>query len=195
MANPRKWKVKKISEFAIVKIGPFGSALHADDYIALGHPVINPSHIIDNSIIPDNKLTISEAKYGELSAYHLLPGDVIIGRRGEIGRAAVVAKTGLFCGTGSMFVRILDSCHPDFLQKIISHPTFKAALEDKAVGVTMKNLNAGMIESSYIPLPPIELQNEFAAFIEQLDKSKVTIRKSIEKLETTYRALLQEYFG
>ena len=43
--------------------------------------------------------------------------------------------------------------------------------------------------------PPRALQNEFAAFIEQLDKSKVTIRKSIEKLETTYRALLQEYFG
>ena len=94
-----------------------------------------------------------------------------------------------------MFVRILNSCRPDFLQKIISYPTFKAVLEDKAVGVTMKNLNAGMIESSYIPLPPLELQNEFAAFIEQLDKSKVTIRKSIEKLETTYRALLQEYFG
>ena len=45
------------------------------------------------------------------------------------------------------------------------------------------------------PYPPITLQNEFAAFIEQLDKSKVTIRKSIEKLDTTYRALLQEYFG
>jgi type I restriction enzyme S subunit len=51
------------------------------------------------------------------------------------------------------------------------------------------------LRSLPVILPPLELQNEFAAFIEQLDKSKVTIRKSIEKLETTYRALLQEYFG
>ena len=52
-----------------------------------------------------------------------------------------------------------------------------------------------MIENSLVALPPLALQNEFAAFIEQLDKSKFTIRKSLEKLETLYRALLQEYFG
>lgn len=183
MANPRKWDIKKISDFATVKIGPFGSALHADDYITQGHPVINPSHIVDGTVVPDNLLTISESKYCELSAYHLRQGDVVIGRRGEIGRAAVIADSGLLCGTGSIFVRISDSCRPDFLQRTISHPTFKAALEDKAVGVTMKNLNAGMIESSYIPLPPLELQNEFAAFVEQLDKSKVICNKMHKMVE------------
>ena len=110
-------------------------------------------------------------------------GDVVIGRRGEIGRAAVITDSGLLCGTGSMFVRISDSCRPDFLQKIISYPTFKAVLEDKAVGVTMKNLNAGMLETSCIPLPPLELQNEFAAFVEQLDKSKVIGEKQGIMLE------------
>ena len=183
VANPRKWDIKKISDFATVKIGPFGSALHADDYITQGHPVINPSHIVDGTVVPDNLLTISESKYCELSAYHLRQGDVVIGRRGEIGRAAVITDSGLLCGTGSMFVRISDSCRPDFLQKIISYPTFKAVLEDKAVGVTMKNLNAGMLESSYIPLPPLELQNEFAAFVEQLDKSKVICNKMHKMVE------------
>ena len=50
-------------------------------------------------------------------------------------------------------------------------------LEDKAVGVTMKNINAGMIEDSLIPLPPLAIQNEFAAFIEELDKSKLAVQR------------------
>ena len=62
-------------------------------------------------------------------------------------------------------------------------------------GGVRDNLSLQNIADLQIPIVPLELQNEFAAFIEQLDKSKVTIRKSIEKLETTYRALLQEYFG
>lgn len=193
--NPNGWPVLPISSFAKVRIGPFGSSLHAEDYVSEGYPLVNPSHIIEEKIVPDVALTLSEKKYRELSAYHLEPGDIVLGRRGEIGRCALVTQAGLFCGTGSMFVRIMKDCRPDFLQRVISHPTYKAVLEDKAVGVTMKNLNAGMIENSLVALPPISLQNEFASFIEELDKSKFTIRKSLEELETLYRALLQEYFG
>ena len=193
--NPKGWSVLPISSFAKVKIGPFGSSLHAEDYVSGGYPLVNPSHIIEEKIVPDEALTLSEKKYRELSAYHLELGDIVLGRRGEIGRCALVTQVGLFCGTGSMFVRIMKDCRPDFLQRVISHPTYKAVLEDKAVGGTMKNLNAGMIENSLVALPPLALQNEFAAFIEQLDKSKFTIRRSLEKLEMLYQALLQEYFG
>ena len=193
--NPKKWPLASISSFSTVKIGPFGSMLHAEDYIENGHPLINPSHIINNEIQPDVKLSLSDIKYKELSAYQLIKGDVIIGRRGEIGRCAVVDEDGLFCGTGSMFVRIKEKCRPDYLQKIISFPTYRALLEDKSVGVTMKNLNAGMIADALIPLPPLTLQNEFALFVERIDKSKVDIKKSLEELILLKKSLMQEYFG
>ena len=193
--NPMSWPLVTISSFAGVKIGPFGSMLHAEDYVENGHPLINPSHIINNEIRPDLKLTLSDTKYKELSAYQLIKGDVIIGRRGEIGRCAVVEDEGLFCGTGSMFVRITEKCRPDFLQKIISFPTYRTLLEDKSVGVTMKNLNAGMIADALIPLPPLALQNEFASFVEKIDKSKVDIKKSLEELNLLKKSLMQEYFG
>ena len=193
--NLKGWTLAPISSFATVKIGPFGSMLHADDYIMGGHPLINPSHLLNNTIVPDNNLTLTETKYQELAAYQLQIGDVIIGRRGEIGRCAVVEQDGLFCGTGSMFVRIREKCTPDFLQKIISFPSFKAILEDKAVGVTMKNLNAGIIADSLIPLPPKGLQENYVAIVAQLNKTKSAIHKSLEETQLLFDSLMQTYFG
>ena len=114
------------------------------------------------------------------------------------------------CGVSLGFARIIkfDGCIHDgwlalgnisdrlnkiFLLKSLNHCTdfFRHTAPDG----TQPNLNTSIMKNFVQIVPPIELQNEFAAFIEQLDKSKVTIRKSIEKLETTYRALLQEYFG
>lgn len=51
------------------------------------------------------------------------------------------------------------------------------------------------MERLQIPVPPIELQNDFAAFVQQIDKSKFAVQKSLEKAETLYKSLMQEYFG
>lgn len=91
----------RIDSFCELRIGPFGSALHKEDYITGGHPLVNPSHIIGGAIRPDENLTIDDGKYESLAAYHLLPGDVVLGRRGEIGRCAVVKTGGLICGTAA----------------------------------------------------------------------------------------------
>ena len=83
--NPLGWKKVALSDVAEIKIGPFGSLLHKEDYIENGHPLVNPSHIIDGSISTDSKLSISDVKYAELNSYHLKVGDVVLGRRGEMG--------------------------------------------------------------------------------------------------------------
>ena len=104
ISNPLGWEKVALSDVAEIKIGPFGSLLHKEDYIEHGHPLVNPSHIIDSSIATDSKLTISDSKYAELSSYHLKAGDVVLGRRGEMGRCAVVKKDGMLCGTGSLII-------------------------------------------------------------------------------------------
>ena len=195
VSNPKKWNVKRISEFADVRIGPFGSLLHKEDYIQGGHPLVNPSHMVDGTIVPDNDLTLSDSKYKELVAYQLRLNDVVIARRGEIGRCALVEKEGFFCGTGSMFVRIKKDCRADYLQRVISYPTFAARLEDAAVGITMKNINAGMIEDCPIPLPPLAIQREFAAFVAKVDKLAFAARQRRDTARKLYRAKIQEFFG
>ena len=124
ISNPHGFDKVALSELADIKIGPFGSLLHKEDYIEGGHALLNPSHIIDGKVAPDNKLTVSNQKYEELSAYHLKIGDVVMGRRGEMGRCAVVPCDGYLCGTGSLMIRAKGQVTADYIQKIISFPSF-----------------------------------------------------------------------
>lgn len=195
VSNPNGFEKVALSELAYIKIGPFGSLLHKEDYIEGGHALLNPSHIIDGKISPDNKLTVSPQKYEELSAYHLKTGDVVMGRRGEMGRCAVVPCDGYLCGTGSLMIRTKGEVTADYIQKIISFPSFKKSIEDMAVGQTMPNLNVPIVSNFQIIKPPIDVQKSYYAFVEQTDKSKLAVQKSLEQLETLKKSLMQQYFG
>ena len=195
VSNPHKFTKVPLSELADIKIGPFGSLLHKEDYIENGNPVVNPSHIVNGKIVVDTRLTISNQKYEELAAYKLEIGDVVLGRRGEMGRCAVVQKEGFLCGTGSVIIRTKGEVTSDYIQQIISFPTFKRTIEDMAVGQTMPNLNVPIVSNFLITKPPVEIQKRYYDFVEQVDKSKLAIQKSLDELEILKKSLMQQYFG
>lgn len=91
-----------------IRIGPFGTMLHKSDYISGGVPVINPQHIKSGKILLSASVTVSEEKARDLSAYRLQTNDIIMGRRGEMGRAAAITdvENGWLCGTGSILFRL-----------------------------------------------------------------------------------------
>ena len=179
VSNPHGFEQVALSQLAEIKIGPFGSLLHKEDYIEGGHPLLNPSHISEGRIVPDDKLTVSDSKYAEMEAYHLHTGDIVMGRRGEMGRCAVVPDEGYLCGTGSLLIRTKGEVTADYLQKVISFPTFKKTIEDMAVGQTMPNLNVPIVSSFQIIKPPIDVQRRYYAFVAEVDKSKFRIQKSL----------------
>ena len=193
--NEKNWPVVSLGEVAEICIGPFGTLLHKEDYIYGGHAIINPSHILEGKIYPDKSFTISEKKYIELNSYHLQKGDIVLGRRGEMGRCAVVESSGLICGTGSMIIRPYKKMKPYFIQNILSSPGYKKAIEDKAVGVTMLNLNVRIVSEIKIPLLPITMQENFITLMHKVDEAKLSVKQSLEALETLKKSLMQEYFG
>ena len=195
VSNPYGYDKVALSDLADIKIGPFGSLLHKEDYIEGGHPLLNPSHIMDGKISPDDKLTISDEKYEELSAYQLKAGDVVMGRRGEMGRCAVVPEDGFLCGTGSMLIRTKGEVTADYIQKIISFPSFKKTIEDMAVGQTMPNLNVPIVSGFQIIKPPMEVQDRYYAFAEQVNKSKVAVQKALDETQMLFDSLMQKYFA
>ncbi len=195
VSNPKGWEKKSLSDEAEIKIGPFGSLLHKEDYITGGHALVNPSHIVSGKIVPDNDLTVSDKKYSELEAYHLKEGDVVMGRRGEMGRCAVVEETGLLCGTGSLLIRSNGDLSADYIQKIISFPSFKRAIEDMAVGQTMPNLNVPIVSSFRIIKPPKSVQDQYYTFVAQVEKSKAAVQKALVEAQLLFDSLMQQYFG
>ena len=195
VSNPKGWEKRKLSDLADIRIGPFGSLLHKEDYVTGGHALVNPSHIINGKIAIDGELTVSDDKYAELSPYHLLIGDVVMGRRGEMGRCAVVGDSGLLCGTGSLLIRTNGELSADFIQKIISFPSFKRTIEDIAVGQTMPNLNVPIVSEFKIITPPKDVQDQYYAFVSQVDKSKAVVQAALDKAKLLFDSLMQQYFG
>ena len=193
VTNPMGWEVRKLNETkSRVQIGPFGSLLHKEDYIVDGVPLVNPMHIVSGQIHAGNEQTVSEQKAATLSNYRLQTGDVIMGRRGEMGRCAIVSDTeaGMLCGTGSLFIRP----HPDelsslFLARTFSSESMKRLLEGLSQGVTMPNLNRSMIEGLKVELPPLDLQRGFSAIVESIEQQKASQRAHLGELDTLFASL------
>jgi len=149
VTNLKGWKSKNLDECAErIQIGPFGTQLHQEDYIDNGIPAINPTHIKSGKILPDASFSVSIEKYQQLSQYHLKIDDVILGRRGEMGRCAMVSEieNGWLCGTGSLFVRPKhESLNPVYLSFLLSSRSIRKYLERASQGVTMANLNKTIV--------------------------------------------------
>ena len=195
IVNEKGFAKVRLDSEADIKIGPFGSLLHQGDYIENGHALVNPSHIIGGTIQTDSKLTISNEKYEDLSAYHLKVGDIVMGRRGEMGRCAVVREEGLLCGTGSLIIRTKGCLKADFIQKIISFPSYKKMIEDKSIGQTMQNLNVPIVSSFEIIKPAREIQDSYYLFVTQVDRAKVVVQRQIKDLQELFDKKMEEYFG
>lgn len=112
--------------------------------------------------------------------------------------AANIAKTGILA---------FDACFPDSVvgfisgertnQRYIHHwfSFFQKILEEQAPQSAQKNINLQLLSNLSVTMPPIDLQNQFAAFVQQVDKSKSVLQKLLEKQEILRAALMQEYFG
>ena len=198
VTNPMGWEVRELKETkSRVQIGPFGSLLHKEDYIVDGVPLVNPMHIVSGQVHVGNKQTVSEQKAATLSNYRLQTGDVVMGRRGEMGRCAIVSDTeaGMLCGTGSLFIRP----HPDelsslFLARTFSSESMKRLLERLSQGVTMPNLNRTMIEGLKIGLPPLDLQHRFAGIVQSVEQQKTRQRAHLTELDTLFTSLQSRAF-
>jgi len=143
--------------------GPFGSALHSSEYVEGGVPVINPSHIVGNAVCPDQNVSVTQEMANSLSSYWLSPGELIVGRRGEMGRCAVVPVEGKgwLCGTGSLLAAPDTSqVLPDYLQLVVSSRAARDWLSLESVGSTMENLNGEILGRLPGFFPPISDQVE-----------------------------------
>ena len=154
---PETWTWCRLRSLLVkASTGPFGSMLHKEDYTQNGVPLINPANIVNGQISEVGIKHVSDGTAQRLSAYRLNIGDVVIGRRGEMGRSAVVRHNNgqWLCGTGCFYVTTYDGFLSDYLVFLLKAPYLQSALLDNSVGTTMNNLNHSILSELLIPLPP-----------------------------------------
>ena len=192
------WPMVRLGDVCkAILTGPFGTALHESDYVSNGIPVINPKNIVAGAIDKDGAKNVSTETRDRLQEFTVREGDIVIGRRGEMGRCAVVTSemNGWLCGTGCFVIRLKDQCDIRFAYLQVSSPMVKAHLEMQAVGVTMMNLNQGILSELEIPLPPLEVQHQLVAEIEGYQASIEYNKKAIAALEEQIKSSISKVWG
>ena len=127
-----------------------------------------------------------------------MTGDVLVTARGTLGRCYVVKPNDEFYFQDGMITWLSDRSDritlPYFLQ-VVQSQAFKRQYEGKSSGTTVAYMTIGQLAKYKLPLPPLALQREFAAFVAKVDKLREVARQTVKAMDTLYRAKLQEFFG
>jgi len=160
-----------------IQTGPFGSQLHASDYVEEGIPVVMPQDMQDRRVSEARIARVPQADADRLARHKLAVGDIVFSRRGDVGRHATVSKreVGWLCGTGCLLVRPgTQAKSPAYLSQALAHPTALEWLQRHAVGATMPNLNTGILEALPLLSPSDEVLHAFEQIVGPLE-SRITL--------------------
>ena len=196
---PNEWCWQKLGSVCQqIQIGPFGSQMHRHEYVEKGVPVVNPQHIKSQKIFP--QVFISEEKAKSLPQYVLEENDIVLGRRGEMGRSACISpkEKGWFCGSGSLFIRLGNRFNGLLYSLILSERRVVHYLEEKGSGTTMTNLNSTILSELPIQLIPLNEQAQITKEIESrfsvCDHLQQAIEQGLQKAETLRQSVLKKAF-
>lgn len=197
-----KWETIKIVEACEnendIKCGPFGTQLSKNEYQETGVAVWEIPQINSGfQMVPTHFLTAEKAE--ALRDYSIVPGDIAMSRKGNVGKCAVFPE--------SLEAGII---HSDVLRIRVNHETvsaiflmyqlhFSEAVKHQIAivssGAIMAGINVTKLKKIRIHIPPLALQTEFAHFVHEVDREKERIQRSAALLETVKRSLMQQYFG
>ena len=195
--NPKHWQEDELSRHLKV-IG--GYAFKSDGFTDEGIPVLRIGNINSGRFLPVNMVYWSDDS--ALARYKVFPGDLVMSLTGTVGKD----DYGNVCILGADYdeyylnqrnakLSIEKSLNKCYFSELLKFPRIKKRLTGISRGIRQANISNKDILTLRVPMPPIELQEQFAAFVEQTEKTKIIISHSLEKLETLKKALMQEYFG
>ena len=197
-----EWKNKIIGDLCRegggnVQTGPFGSQLHQSDYSEEGTPVVMPVDIPSGKIDVRRIARVSESHVQRLARHQLRKSDIVYGRRGDIGRQALVhsQNVGWLCGTGCLRIRLGESeVDSEYLHRYLTMPEIIGWIEGQAVGATMPNLNTNILNRVPVYFPELPTQRKIAAILTAYDDLIEINKRRIVLLEKMAEEIYCEWF-
>lgn len=175
-----------------VTTGPFGTVFSASEYVDGGVPMINPTHIKDGELLPDPSHSVSLATAARLSRHQLRDGDLVVSRKGDIGRTAVVLpyQDGWICGSDSIALHASGSkILPELLDLLLKLDATRDQLLAESNAATMPSLSEGNLLS--LRVPAIDVPDQ----VQRIEDARHTRASTQVAVRQTRRSieLLQEY--
>jgi len=193
------WERHKLGEISEIKTGPFGSTLHAEDYVEDGFPIITTEHF-KNGELPESKNNVPQVStedYNRLKNYILNEEDIVFSRVGSVDINALVSKSQsrwLFSGR-VLRVRSNNVIDSQYLHYELSTTRVKNDVVSRAVGQTMPSINTEILKATSIYLPKFtDEQCKIGVFFKQLDNTITLHQHELTLLKQRKKAFLQKMF-
>lgn len=196
--NPKGWTECALSEKLNVVGGyAFKSNMFDEDD---GIPVLRIGNINAGYFKPVNLVYWQEDE--DLERYAMYPGDLVMSLTGTVGKD----DYGNVCILGDDYemyylnqrnakLEIKEGIDKFYLSQLLKFEQIKKKLTGISRGVRQANISNKDILNLVVPVPPMELQNQFAGFVNQVDKSKVAVQKALDETQLLFDSLMQQYFG
>ena len=198
--NNKGWKSGVISDYFEVKGGkriPKGMG-YSDT--KTNHPYLRATDMKNATILEDDIHYISEEVFQHIKRYTVKGGDIYLTNVGvNLGMAGVIPQKFDGASLTENAVKLVPKTENEidgmFLAHYINSPGIQEYINERKMAVGVPKLAIFRIETMPLLIPPMEVQQHFIAFVEQTDKSKLVIQKSLEQLGTLKKSLMQQYFG
>lgn len=191
--NPFGWEKNILGSVCDVRDGTHDSP----QYYETGHPLVTSKNVTGGKIDLTGCSLICEADFKKINERSKVDiGDIIMPMIGTVGKPVVVDIEPNFAIKNVSLIkfkadsRVLNI----YIRALLQSDYFDDAVLSKVRGGTQKFISLGDIRKLEVLVPPMELQEQFATFIKQTDKSKLAVQQSLEKLETLKKSLMQQYF-
>lgn len=196
------WTYEKLSDICSnqddIKCGPFGTQLNKDEYRLNGVAVWEIPQINSQfTTAPTHFLTAEKAQ--QLDSYSIRPGDIAMSRKGNVGKCAVFPKKfkpGII-HSDVLRIRVDEKrVSPIFMMyQLHISKAVQQQIELVSSGAIMAGINVTKLKQINVHTPPTELQQQFTAFVTQIDKSKAAVQKALEETKLLFDSLMHKYFG
>lgn len=197
--NEKNWKVYKMEQ--LCEVGS-SKRIYQNEQSMTGIPFLRISDLVNriDAGSQECELYIPEERFERLKEQGLVPisGDILLTARGTLGKCYIVQEKDKFYFQDGMITwlsKYSTAITPLYISYLFEIPGFRKQIDSLQAGSTVAYLSISMTKKLDVMVPPIALQNQFAAFVEQVDKSKLAVQKSLDELETLKKSLMQQYFG
>lgn len=198
-SNEKNWDEKKLA--SLCSVGSSKRVLQSEQSV-FGVPFLRVSDLVRKMDTEELSadLYITKERFTDLSEHGQVPtvGDILVTSRGTLGRCYIWQENDEFYfqdGMISWLSNYSKTIIPLYIAYLFSMPGFRKQIDRLQAGSTVAYLSISMIKNLVVMVPDIQLQNKFADFVNQVDKSKFAVQKSLDEAQLLFDSLMQKYFG